>query len=292
MIEAWLADGVVVVTDGAWGTQLQARGLSPGEASDPWNLSHPEAVEAVARSYVEAGSRWILTNTFRANAVAFHGRATGAELEAMNRAGVVLSRRAAGGTVAVCASMGPTGKLLGAGEIEAEVVSAALAAQAAALASAGADALLFETFSDLEEAKRAVDAALPTGLPVLVSFAFDHGRSRDRTMTGATPEAVGAAMRDAGASVVGANCGSGPEAFPEVARRLAAASGLPVWVKPNAGLPVMEGGVARYTMGAEAFAEHVPALVAAGARFVGGCCGTDPEFIRAVVGRLASCGSR
>ncbi|MGO9970075.1 MAG: homocysteine S-methyltransferase family protein [Bryobacteraceae bacterium] len=273
----WLAGGLLI-TDGAWGTELQARGLDPGVAPDTWNLTHPERVEAVARAYVEAGSQVILTNTFRANAVAMEG-----DLEAINRAGVAISKRAAAGQALVFASIGPTGKMLTAGEIGEERVNAAFAAQAAALSAAGADALLVETMSDVEEARLAVAAAKSTGLPVVVSFAFDSGKNKDRTMMGATPEAVAAAMLEAGADAVGANCGVGVEYAAPVCRRLRAACGLPIWIKPNAGLPKMEGTAVRYGTSAEFFASHFAALREAGASFLGCCCGSTPAFIRALV---------
>jgi methionine synthase I (cobalamin-dependent) len=282
-LDKWLAGGPLI-TDGAWGTELQARGLAPGAAPDTWNLSHPERVEEVARAYVEAGSQVILTNTFRANSIAMEG-----PLEAINRAGVEISRRAAAGRALVFASIGPTGKLPMAGEIGPDQASAAFSEQAAALRAAGADALLVETMSDIEEARLAVAAARATGLPVIVSFAFDSGRNKDRTMMGATPEAVARAMVEAGADAVGANCGVGVEQAASLCRRLRAACDLPVWIKPNAGLPKMEGAAIRYGTSAEVFASHYPALREAGASFLGGCCGSTPDFIRALV--AARCAS-
>ena len=278
----WLAGGLLI-TDGAWGTELQARGLEPGAAPDTWNLTYPERVEAVARAYVEAGSQVVLTNTFRANAVAMEG-----ELEAINRAGVEISKRAAAGRALVFASIGPTGRMLMAGEIGSEEARAAFDAQATALAAAGADALLVETMSDIEEARLAVAAAKSTGLPVIVSFAFDSGKNKDRTMMGATPEAVAAAMVEAGADAVGANCGVGVEHAATVCGRLRAACDLPIWIKPNAGLPKMEGTAVRYDTSAEFFASHYAALSAAGASFLGGCCGSTPDFIRALVSAKAN----
>jgi len=275
-LREWLAGGLLI-TDGAWGTELQARGLEPGTPPDTWNLTHPDRVEAVARAYIDAGSQVILTNTFRANAIAMQG-----DLEAINRAGVAISRRAAGPAL-VFASIGPTGKLLMSGEIGSAEVTAAFAAQTAALAAAGADALLVETMSDIEEARLAVAAAKNTGLPVIASFAFDSGKNKDRTMMGATPEAVAAAMVEAGVDAVGANCGVGVEHAASICRRLRAACDLPVWIKPNAGLPKMEGTVVRYTMSPEVFASHFTALRDAGASFLGGCCGSTPEFIRALI---------
>jgi len=279
-LHKWLA-GNLLITDGAWGTELQARGLPPGTIPDAWNLTHPEQVEAVARAYAEAGSQVILTNTFRANAVVMKC-VQEAELDAINRAGVALSKRAAGQAL-VFASIGPTGKMLISGEMSREQASAAFVAQSRSLASAGVDALLVETMSDIEEARLAVAAARTTGLPVIVSFAFDSGKNKDRTMMGATPEAVAAAMAEAGADAVGANCGVGIELVVLICKRLRAASDLPLWIKPNAGLPTMEGSAIRYGTSAEFFASHYAALRQAGAAFLGGCCGSTPDFIRALV---------
>jgi 5-methyltetrahydrofolate--homocysteine methyltransferase len=280
-LREWLAGGLMI-SDGAWGTQLQARGLASGTTPDTWNLTHSEQVESVARAYVEAGSQVILTNTFRANAVAMHS-STETELDAINRAGVAISKRAAGKHALVFASIGPTGKILMSGEVGGEQVTAAFAAQAQSLAAAGADALLIETMSDIEEARLAVEAARRMGLPVLASFAFDSGKNKDRTMMGATPEAVAAAMVEAGADAVGANCGVGVELSVPICKRLCAACDLPVWIKPNAGLPTIEGTAIHYATSAEYFASHYAALAEAGASFLGSCCGSTPDFIRALV---------
>ncbi len=280
-LSEWLKNGAMIC-DGAWGTELQARGLAIGTIPDTWNLTHPEQVEAVARAYVEAGSEVILTNTFRANAIAMHD-CSEADIDAINREGVALSKQAAGRQALVFASIGPTGKMLLSKGISREAMSAAFAAQARSLAAAGADALLIETMSDTEEARLAVEAAKPTGLPVIASFAFDSGKNKDRTMMGTTPEAVAAAMVNAGADGVGANCGVGVEFAEPICQRLHAACALPVWIKPNAGLPVVENAAIRYATTAEYFASHFAALRDAGASFVGGCCGSTPEFVRALV---------
>jgi 5-methyltetrahydrofolate--homocysteine methyltransferase len=272
-IREWLAGGLLI-SDGAWGTELQARGLPPGAAPDAWNLSNPAAVESVARAYADAGSQVILTNTFRANAIAMEG-----DLEAINRAGVEISKRAAAGRALVFASIGPTGQMM----LYGQQVTDAFAAQAASLAAAGADALLIETMSDVEEARLAVAAAKLAGLPVIASFAFDSGKKKDRTMMGATPEDVAAAMVEAGADGVGANCGVGVEFAAAICARLRAACDLPLWIKPNAGLPTMQGDSIHYDVTPEFFAGHYAALRDAGAGFLGGCCGSNPDFIRALV---------
>ena len=271
-----------VLTDGAWGTELHARGLPAGEIGDLWNLTQPERVEAVARAYVEAGSRIILTNTFRANRIALGSQADAARVAAINRAGVAISRRAAGGQALVFASIGPSGKLLITGEVGAAQLTAAFTEQAQALAAAGADALVVETMTDLDEARLAVAAAAATGLPVVACMVFDSGKHRDRTMMGITPRQAAVELVHAGAQVIGANCGIGIEAYVPVCAALAAATDRPIWIKPNAGLPVVEDGKTIYRMTPEEFAGYVPALLAAGAAFIGGCCGTTPAFVAAL----------
>ncbi|HHY86480.1 MAG TPA: methionine synthase [Verrucomicrobia bacterium] len=272
-----------VLTDGAWGTQLQARGLAPGEMPDLWNLAHPQKVVEVARAYIKAGSQVILTNTFGSNRIRLRGTEGESKVAELNEAGVQLSRQAAGNRVTVFASMGPTGKLPSAGEISAEELAEAFAEQAEALKRAGADGIVVETMSDLDEARIAVDAARKTGLPVVASMVFDSGKDKDRTMTGVTPEAAAVALRQAGADVIGANCGQGIAGFAGICARLkAAAEGSPIWIKPNAGLPEMRAGKCYYDMTPKEFASHVPALIEAGASFIGGCCGTTPQFIRAM----------
>jgi methionine synthase I (cobalamin-dependent) len=285
----------LVITDGAWGTELQKLGLAPGELADLWNLTRPDDVAAVPRAYVAAGSRVILTNTFRANPIALAAHGLAEKTVEINRRGVAISRAAAAAAgvegVNVVASIGPAGKMLAAGEIAADAVSAAFRLQAEAQAEAGADALLLETFSDLEEARLALQVARATGLPVIVSFAFvfDSGTNQCRTSTGATPEQAARLAAEEGAAAVGANCGAGPAGFAALCRRLKGASQLPVWIKPSAGLPTVESGRAVYAIAPEAFARFLPDLIQAGATFVGGCCGTNPEFIQVLVRTAASC---
>lgn len=288
MIAELVQDGPVV-TDGAWGTQLQERGLEVGECPDLWNLAHPERVEAVARAYVEAGSRVILTNTFRANRIALAGCGAANRVVEINRAGAAISRRAAAGRALVFASIGPSGKMLVGGEIGEEELAAAFREQSLALAEGGADALVVETLSDPAEARLAVAAARSTGLPVVASMVFDTGKNRDRTLMGTTPEQAAAELTAAGADVIGANCGCGVAGYVAICRRLRAATDRPVWIKPNAGLPQLVDGRAVYTMTPEEFAGYAPVFQEAGANFIGGCCGTGPEFIRAVKEALSAC---
>jgi methionine synthase I (cobalamin-dependent) len=280
-IQDLVADGPVII-DGAWGTELQKRGLPVGEFPDVWNLTHPERVGEVARAYVQAGSRIVLTNTFGANRLRLAESGLAEQTVQLNRKGVEISRRAAEDAAYVFASIGPSGKMLFSGEVSAEELQAAFDEQAQALADAGADALVVETMTDLEEASLAVRAARATGLPVVACMVFDSGKAKDRTLMGATPEQVAAQLAAAGAHVIGANCGVGIAAYVPVCRRLHAATDRPIWIKANAGLPEIVDGCVVYRTTPEVFASHVPALIGAGANFIGGCCGTSPEFIEAL----------
>lgn len=273
----------VIVTDGAWGTQLQVRGLPPGECPELWNLIRPDHVEQVACAYVEAGSQVILTNSFGGNSLSLARYGLEGRVGEINRKAVEISRCAAGRRAKVFASMGPTGQVLVMGVVSSEEVRNSFRTQAEALAEGGADALLIETMSDLLEAELAVQAARETGLPVLASMTYGAGREGDRTIMGVTPEQAVKRLTEAGVAAIGANCGEGPEAMLPLCRRLRAATDLPLWIKPNAGRPQLVQGRAVYGASAtETFAEQILALVNAGANYVGGCCGTGPAFIRAL----------
>ncbi len=277
-------------TDGAWGTELMKLGGTPGELKDSWNVSAPDKVLKVARSYVEAGARIILTNTFSANRVVLEGHGAAGRAAEINRAGAEISRRAAEGKAYVFASLGPTGKLVSAGEIDPAAAEEAFAEQAAALAAGGADALCVETLTDIEEARAALRGCLRAcALPAGITFTFDSGRDKDRTMMGATIEQACEMARAEGAGFVGANCGLGIEAYVPLARRFAAcAKDLPIWIKGNAGRPeVGPDGRTVYKAAPEAFAAAVEPLLGAGVRFMGGCCGSTPDHIRAMAAALA-----
>lgn len=265
---------------------MQARGLKPGECPDAWNLTHPDRVEEVGRAYVEAGSQVILTNTFGAHRfmLARHGLAD--RVEEINRAGVEISRLAAAGRARVFASVGPSGVMLMMGQVAPGELQEAFAQQTRAMAAAGADGIVIETMGDLAEAKLAVAAARETGLPVVACMTFDSGKHRDRTMMGVTPEEAAEQLTEAGADVIGSNCGQGIEGFVALCGRLKSATDRPIWIKANAGLPQVVDGQTVYSQTPEDFASHVPPLVEAGASFIGGCCGTNPDFIRAIAAEL------
>lgn len=287
LIEKLVAGGVTV-TDGGLGTQLQARGLPVNACTEQWNLSDPEKVEEVARAYVQAGSQIVLTNSFGANRFVLGRHGLGERVAEVNRAAVQIATRAAAGRAYVFGSIGPTGVMLMMGDVSEEELREAFLVQAKALAEAGAAGLAIETMSDVNEARLAVSAAAETGLPVVACMVYGSGRDHDRTIMGNTPEQAAAVLSDAGADVIGSNCGQGIEGFIPICRRLRAATDRPLWIKANAGLPQVVDGRTVYAQTPEGFADRVPELVAAGANFVGGCCGTTPEFIQAVRRKLAS----
>jgi len=280
----------VRLTDGAWGTQLQKKGLSPGSAPELWNAEKPAAVAAVAEGYVRAGSEVILTNTFGANrfVLAAHGLA-GRAAELAEK-GALLSRqaadaaKAAGRDVKVFASIGPTGKIVMMEEVPKEDIAAAFAETAEAVAFGGADAIVLESFGELEELRIALEAAKKaTDLPVVLSMTFASGADKTRTMMGNSPGQLAALAKAGGAAAVGANCGVGPDNYVRVAAMLHKETDLPIWIKPNAGLPTVGAdGRTSFPMGPKDFAGFLPKLIAAGAKFIGGCCGTTPAHIEAL----------
>jgi len=280
----------VRILDGAWGTELQRRGLPAGAAPELWNRENPGAVEAVARSYVEAGSEIILTNTFGANRYVLARHKAAERTEELAEAGVAISRRAAGKEVKVFASVGPTGSIVMMGEVDQDDVVEAYAETASALVRGGADAIVLETFNELEELSLAFRGVRDScGLPIVMSMNFGAGPAGTATIMGNGPEDLAQMAEDHGAEAVGANCGAGPDIYVRIARRLASATNLPVWIKPNAGRPeIGPNGTTAFPIGPQEFASYAPGLVESGARFIGGCCGTTPDHVRAIIATLRS----
>ncbi len=274
----------VTVSDGGWSTRLQMLGLPTDLMAEMANETHSELVIELAGAYLGAGARFITTNTFSANRWTLERREVAITVADLNKHGAELARRAIGDRDALVAgSIGPSGKIMAVGEATEAQLTPAFAEQAQALAAGGADVIVLETFSELAEIllviKVAKDAA---GLPVIASMSFDSGPQRTRTMMGAEAGECAAALEDGGADVIGCNCGAGIEHILPVVVALRAVTELPLWVKPNAGMPELEDGRAVYRQSAEDFASYVPQLVDAGVNIVGGCCGTGPEHIKRV----------
>ncbi|MDK3156734.1 homocysteine S-methyltransferase family protein [Kamptonema cortianum] len=286
-LTALLKQGPVIL-DGAWGTQLQARGLEPGQCPEDWNLIHEDRVRDVAQAYVHAGSQVILTNTFGASRTVLQRHGLDQFVKEINRAGAQISREAAGNDALVFASVGPTGKILMNGDMTVYEMECVFQEQVEALAEGGIDGFVIETMAELEEAQIALKAAQSIGKPVVVSMVYDSGRDRDRTMMGVTPEQATESLDEWGADIIGANCGNGIEGFLSLGKRIRSRTQKPVWLKANAGLPVIREAMTCYETTPEQFARAAIKLADMGASFIGGCCGTSPDHIRALAAQLAS----
>jgi 5-methyltetrahydrofolate--homocysteine methyltransferase len=277
---AWARERVRFL-DGGMGTQLQARGLQPGEVPELWNLSRPDDIRAVHAAYVAAGADIVYANTFGANAAKYHGDAPLADVIA---AGIGIAR-SVDGSPFVALDVGPTGRLLKpAGDFEFDAAYDAFAEQVSIGAKAGADLVVVETMGDTYELKAAVLAAKENcDLPILATVALGEN---GKLLTGGNVEAVAALLNGLRVDAFGLNCGLGPDLMRPYVECLARATSRPIIVKPNAGLPKVVDGQTVFTVGPEEFARDVVSLVEAGASIVGGCCGTTPAHIAAVTRAL------
>ena len=268
--------------DGGMGTLLQKAGLPSGELPETWNLSHPEAVCEIHLAYLNAGSQVITSNTFGANCLKFEDPAPviHAAFDAMQRAKEAFSGDRS--AVYLAFDMGPLGRMLEPlGDLEFEDAVACFAKSVRAAADCGFDLILIETMSDLLETKAAILAAKENSdLPVIVTNAYDEN---GRLLTGADVPAVVATLEGLGVDALGANCSLGPEQMTEIAKQYIACASLPVVINPNAGLPRVENGKTVFDVDASAFAEAMRKIASLGVCGLGGCCGTTPDFIRAVI---------
>ena len=274
----------LLILDGGMGTLLQEKGLLPGELPERWNLSHPEVIGNIHRAYFAAGSHVVSTNTFGANILKFDKD----ELRSVVSAAVSIARCAAeeaGEGHFVALDIGPTGHLLKPfGDLDFEDAVSVFAETVKLGVQFGADLILIETMNDSYETKAALLAAKEnSNLPVFVSNAYG---ADGKLMTGATPEAMCAMLEGMGADAVGMNCSLGPRELMPVARKLLRCASVPVILKPNAGLPASCCGKTVYNVTAEEFAEDVATLVREGVRIAGGCCGTTPEYIKALSDKI------
>ncbi len=284
-LERLSASSVPLVADGAMGTMLHARGVPFNRCFDELNLTQPELVAEVHRAYVDAGAEIILANTFGANRykLAEHGLAD--RVAEINRAGVELARRvvlASFRSVLVAGDVGPLGvRLVPYGRVQRSQAREAFREQIEALAAAGADLIVIETLTDLEETLQAVRAAHDVcELPVVASMTFTRD---DRTLLGDAPDVVARRLSEAGADVIGVNCSGGPDQLLRILTQMrTSVPEGPFWIKPNAGWPEQVGGRIRYPATPEYFGDYAWAFDNAGADVIGGCCGTTPEHIARV----------
>lgn len=270
----------ILFFDGGMGTLLQEQGLQAGELPETWNLKNPEPIIQIHKAYLAAGADIILANTFGANRFKYGG-----DLEKIVTAGVANAKKAvaeSGKKAYVALDIGSTGKLLKPmGSLDFEEAVGVFAEIIRAGEKAGADLILIETMSDTYELKAAVLAAKENStLPIMATVIFDESK---KMLTGASPQVVVSLLEGLGVDALGINCGLGPKQMKEIVKELLKYASIPVIVNPNAGLPRSENGKTVFDVGAEEFAEDMEEIVTMGAWFAGGCCGTTPAHIQAMV---------
>jgi 5-methyltetrahydrofolate--homocysteine methyltransferase len=281
-----LAEGRVLVSDGAWGTFLHQKGLKADECPELWNMNRSDDVQEIASSYVEAGADIILTNSFGASPIKLEGYGLEAQTQVLNRRAAEISKQAAADRALVMGSIGPTGKMVMMGEVSPQEVFNGFIEQTMGLADGGADGIVIETMTDPEEARIAIEAVKKASeLDVACTFTFSKNQDGVfRTMMGTDVEAYLEMAKLAGADIIGANCGNGTAGMIEIVRVIRTLDpDIPVLVHANAGLPIYQDGKTVFPETASDMASQIEELVAAGANIVGGCCGTTPEHIRQIV---------
>lgn len=277
-----IAKGKVLVSDGAWGTFLQKKGLTPGECPEVWNITRPDDVLDIAQSYIDAGADMIETNSFGGNLYKLKNYGLEHRVFELNKAAAEISRKAAGTDHLVLGSVGPTGKLLLMEEVTEDELYNAFKEQSEALEAGGADAIVIETMTDLEEARIAVKAAKEnTACEVICTMTFDKILSGEfRTMMGISPTEMTEVLVEAGASVIGANCGNGIADMIGIVKEIRQVnSSIPILIHANAGLPHYCDGETTFPESPTDMASRVKEIIAAGATIIGGCCGTTPDHI-------------
>jgi 5-methyltetrahydrofolate--homocysteine methyltransferase len=277
--------GKILLCDGAWGTLLQSQGLKPGECPELWNITHPEEVASIAASYIDAGSDIIETNSFGGSIFKLSQYGLGERVAELNEAAARISRSAAGKNRHVAGSIGPTGKMLVMGDVTEAELYDAFREQSAALEKGGADIIIIETMSAIDEAAIAVRAAREnTGCTVIVTMTFSKTlRGEYRTMMGASPEDMVRELIPAGAHVIGSNCGNGIADMKGIVDEIRKhEQEIPVMIQANAGVPELIDGKTVFRESPEMMASFVPQLIAAGVNITGGCCGTTPAHIAAI----------
>ena len=272
---------MIHIFDGAMGTMLQEGGLKPGGCPELMNLEQPDVVQKIHEAYIEAGATMIETNTFGASALKLDHYGLEDRVKEINEAAVKIAREASKGRAKIVGSLGPTGRfIVPLGDLEFEDAYQSFYEQAKTLADAGADYLLFETCIDIQEMRAGLLAAKDaTSLPIICQLSYSED---GRTVTGTDPQTAAITLEALGADIIGVNCSLGPQELVPIVKTLAENCSVPISVLPNAGMPRLENGRTIFPMGPEEFASWGAKLVAAGATYLGGCCGTTPAHIKAL----------
>ncbi len=287
-ITAKIKNGKILISDGAWGTFLQLKGLMPGECPELWNLTRPNNVFDIAKSYIDAGSNMVETNSFGGSIFKLAAYGLADKVYEINKAAAEISRKAAGPNRHVMGSIGPSGKMIMMGDVTYEEFYNAYKQQAIALADGGADALVIETMSDLDEAKAAVQACIEnSNCEVICTMTFEKsGENVYHTMMGITPAQMTKELVEAGTHIIGANCGNGIQNMIGIVKEIRSVNKtIPILIHANAGAPIYKEGKTIFPETPEQMAGLVKTLVEAGANIIGGCCGTTPEHIN----QMAKC---
>ena len=278
--------GKVLVSDGAWGTFLHAKGLKAGECPELWNITHADEVLDIAKGYIEAGSDMIETNSFGGSRFKLANYGLEDRVFELNKAASEISRKAAGPDKFVLGSIGPTGKILMMGEVSEDDLYNAFKEQSMALEAGGADAIMIETMTDLGEAIQAIKAAKEnTKCEVFCTMTFDKTVNNDfRSMMGVSPTDMVNQIIDAGADLIGANCGNGIKDMVSIVKEIRKNNNeIPVLIHANAGMPIYQDGNTVFPETPDEMASVTRELLSAGANIVGGCCGTTPAHISKIV---------
>jgi 5-methyltetrahydrofolate--homocysteine methyltransferase len=273
--------GKILVSDGAWGTFLQKKGMQPGECPEEWNLTHADDVFDIAKSYIESGADMIETNSFGGTIYKVEKYGLADKVFELNKAAAEISRKAAGDKF-VLGSVGPTGKILMMGDVTEDELYDAFKTQVQGLEAGGVNAIMIETMTDLDEARLAIKAAKEnTGCEVFCTMTFDKTLDGDfRSMMGISPSDMVNTLVEAGAELIGANCGNGIADMIGIVEEIRKANAeIPILVHANAGMPLYRDGETVFPETPDEMATLVPKIIAAGANIIGGCCGTSPDHI-------------